>query len=225
MPTRQASLIGAEKYIAGTGVTSPPLPPSPPLSGAPNASVPLPWNWVFTSIAVTSAWNTIPFRSDIAAGLLTTTEASLPAVSTPAKARPNALALFSLIWKPDADASVLTSAPATATVSAARTRPRARRRNIEVVLMKHSPSGVECVRLWLLATGFIRLFELPGATVNGTRAECKSLQAGQVSGLIPITCARHSLAGFIERTGSAFGISPAAINATLPFARAGLAYK
>src|SRR5690606_28542069 len=90
---------GMMKDIAGSGVRSPALPPSPPRSGCwsalPAAAMPLPSNSNFRPMAVTSNWNVRLSKLDINAGLLTTTEASPRAEAEPAMARPCALTLFS----------------------------------------------------------------------------------------------------------------------------------
>ena len=59
-------------------------------------------NSALRSTTVTSAWTWAFLNVDIAAGLLATTEASPLAEALPANARPIALTLFSLSWKPDA---------------------------------------------------------------------------------------------------------------------------
>src|SRR5690606_555575 len=113
---------------AGRGVGSPGPPPSPPLSGpggAPSAVVPLPSKSAVRSMTVTSAWNVVLYRFDIAAGLFRTTEASPQATAVPALARPRFLTLFSRIWKPDASAWPAASTPRTPSARAEKVRREA----------------------------------------------------------------------------------------------------
>src|SRR6185312_2346262 len=102
------------------------------------------------------------------AGLFITTDASLPAASRPAYARPIACTVFSLIWKPDADATGLTSAPATATLRAASARPASLGAVIGCLLMWISSRMVFCIgkrlaritpRKTACPGSFIRLYE------------------------------------------------------------------
>jgi hypothetical protein len=99
---RPVSPIGKIAENAGIAAGSPASPPSPPDSGVPNAVVPLPLNCAEKSTAVMSACTVLRPNWLIAAGLLTTTEASPGAAAEPANARPMPLTLFSLSWKPAA---------------------------------------------------------------------------------------------------------------------------
>src|SRR5690606_34524964 len=118
----KSPLSGMMKDIAGTGVRSPALPPSPPVSGCssglPAAAVPLPSYSKLRSMAVTSNWNVRASKVDISAGLLATTEASPMAEAEPAMARPWALTLFSRSSKAEPWAAPAAAMPAMARASA-----------------------------------------------------------------------------------------------------------
>ena len=116
------SPIGNTAESAGTTVESPASPPLLPrrgcCSGLPAAALPPPLKSADRSIIVASTCMVVFLNVDIAAGLFATTEVSPPAVAEPAKARPMALTLFSLSWKPDAWAWPNASAPQIASASA-----------------------------------------------------------------------------------------------------------
>src|SRR6185312_791368 len=117
------------------------------------------------------------------AGLFITTDASLPAASRPAYARPIACTVFSLIWKPDADATGLTKAPATATLSAASAKPASLGAVIGCLLMADLQSNGFCTNQGCARTtpqsaclgSFIRLYEFCGATIASRRSPRKSV--------------------------------------------------
>src|SRR5690554_6904080 len=113
---------GRMKDIAGTGVRSPALPPSPPRSGCssglPAAALPLASNSNVRSMAVTSSWKVFASKVDISAGLLATTEASPMAEALPAMARPWALTLFSRSSNAEPWAEPAAARPATASARA-----------------------------------------------------------------------------------------------------------